>query len=106
MNKPKRRVALLIEIPAAMENAQFASIRRLLKSLIRNYGIRCLSVLPPAETITFSEKATQTERAATAGIKAAATKPDDENAADAKPAGIAKPTKSRKRFPNKGPTAL
>ncbi len=106
MNKPKRRIALLIEIPAGMENAQLASIRRFLKSLVRNYGIRCLSVLPPADTITFGNKATQTERADTVDGQAAAIKPGDENAADAKPAGTAKPTKPRKRFPAKGPNAI
>ena len=74
MKKPSRRVALLIEIPAGMENAQLASIRLLLKSLIRNYGIKCLSVLPPAETITFGNQATKNERAATADTQAAATK--------------------------------
>ncbi len=108
MNKPSRRIALLVELPAGMENEQLASIRRFLKTLTRNYNIKLLSLLPPAETITFGDKATQAERADTVDGQAAATKPSDESEADAKPAGTAKPTKPRKRFPNpnKGPTAL
>lgn len=96
MKKP-RRIAMLIELPIGLENAQMASLRRFRKILVRSYGIRCLSVLPPAETITFGNQAIKTERAATVGSQAAAIRPDDENAADAKPAGPAKPRKRKLR---------
>ena len=98
MTKP-RRIAMLIELPVGLENAQMAALRRFLKSLVRVYGIRCLSVLPPSETRTFGSQAGSVAKiklAATVSVQAAATKPDDENTADANPAGLAKPRK-RKR---------
>ena len=55
--KNPRRVALLVELPAGLENAQMAALRRFLKVLVRTYGIRCLSVLPPKETRTFGSHA-------------------------------------------------
>ncbi len=91
-----RRIAILVELPIGIENAGIASLRRFLKTLIRSYGIRCLSVLPPSETRTFGSQAGSVAKiklAATVSVQAAATKPDDENAADAKPAGLAKPMK-------------
>ncbi len=98
MNTP-RRVAILIEIPIGLENAGMPALRRFLKVLVRTYGIRCLSVLPPSETRTFgnhSGRKARIDLVATVDVLAAATNPDDENAADAKPAGLAKPRK-RKR---------
>lgn len=104
MTKP-RRIAMLIELPVGIENAQMAALRRFLKSLVRVYGIRCLSVLPPSETRTFGSQAgshPKSELAATADVLAAATKPDDEHPLDAKPAGLAKPRKRKRRSLLKG----
>jgi hypothetical protein len=98
MTEP-RRIALLVELPATLGNAQLPALRLLLKSLIRNYGIKCLSVLPPSETRTFGCMAggsTKSEPVASDGDQAAATKPEHEDAVNAKPDGLVKP-KKRKR---------
>ena len=54
MTKP-RRVAILVELPIGLENSGMTALRRFLKALVRAYGIRCLSVLPPKATHTFGE---------------------------------------------------
>lgn len=96
---------MLVELPAGLENAQMAALRRFLKSLVRTYGIRCLSVLPPSETRTFGSQAgsqSKIKPTATVDVQAAVTKPDDEHALDAKPAGLAKPKKRKRRSLSKG----
>lgn len=98
MNEP-RRIALLIEIPIGLENAGMPALRRFLKVLVRTYGIRCLSVLPPSETRTFgnhSGRKARIDLVATVDDLATAGSTGDEDAADAKPADLAKP-KKRKR---------
>ena len=54
MTKPTS-VAILVELPIGLENAGMPALRRFLKALVRSYGIRCLSVLPPKATHTFGE---------------------------------------------------
>ena len=94
---------MLIELPIGLENAQLASLRRFLKVLVRSYGIKCLSVLPPNETRTFGSQAGSASNiglAATVDDQAAAIRSDDEDTTEAKPAGLAKPpTTKRKRLP-------
>lgn len=67
MTKPTkpRQIALLVELPAGLGNAQLPALRLLLKTLIRSYGIRYLSVLPPSETRTFGSMAASIEAQAT-----------------------------------------
>lgn len=47
----KTRVAILIELPKG--EAIFPALRRLLKILLRGYGLKCLACVPPDETRTF-----------------------------------------------------
>lgn len=94
MKKP-RQIAMLIELPIGLENAGLPALRRFLKVLIRTYGIRCLSVLPPNETRTFANYV-----GSTANIDEDATLADSrlqcsKYAVDAKPAGLAKPKKRK-----------
>ncbi len=96
---------MLIELPVGLENAKMAALRRFLKVLVRTYGIKCLSVVPPSETRTFGSQAGSVAKiklAATVNVQSAATKPDDENALDAKPAGLAKPRKRKRGRLSKG----
>lgn len=104
MTKP-RRIAMLVELPVGLENAQLAALRRFLKALARSFGIRCLSVLPPSETKTFGSQAgmAKINQAASDGHQATTTRSGDENALDAKPAGPAKPSKRKRRTLSKGP---
>ena len=100
-----RRIAILVELPIGLENAGIASLRRFLKTLIRSYGIRCLSVLPPNETRTFGNyigSKAKIKPAASIGVQAAASKPDDEHTLDAKPAWLAKSRKRKRRTLSKG----
>jgi hypothetical protein len=46
----KTRLAILIEFDTKDD---WRNIRRLLKSMLRTYGMRCLAVRPPEETTTF-----------------------------------------------------
>lgn len=52
-----RRIAMLIELPNDLETDS-TSLRRFLKALLRSYGMRCLSIKPPAETKTFGTMTT------------------------------------------------
>ena len=45
----KRRIALLLEY----DDHRLRDFRRLLKAMLRGYGIRCLSMRPPEQTATF-----------------------------------------------------
>lgn len=47
------RIALLLELPAGEDDTP--ALRRLLKRLLRSFGIRCIGIRPPAETATFKE---------------------------------------------------
>ena len=51
--KPKRQIAFLVEIDT---DDDFRKIRRFLKSLLRTFGIRCLSVRPAETTIVFKSE--------------------------------------------------
>ena len=54
MNATKRRIALLLELPAdSPDSLGMIALRRLLKALLRAYGLRCLSIKEPSETMTF-----------------------------------------------------
>ncbi len=46
----KQRIAFLIELD---DKHEFAAVRRLLKRLLRGYGLKCLGIRPAAETKTF-----------------------------------------------------
>ncbi len=49
-----RRIALLLELPAdSPDMIGMIALRRLLKGLLRAYGIRCLSIRDPKDTATF-----------------------------------------------------
>ena len=61
MTDPPRRIALLLELPkersdAKPNHAGMIGLRRLLKCLLRSYGLKCLSIKRPDETITFGLK--------------------------------------------------
>lgn len=61
MTEPPRRIALLLELPKepsdvkqnSNPDAGMIGLRRLLKCLLRSYGLKCLSIKRPDETITF-----------------------------------------------------
>jgi len=45
VNTTKRRIALLLELPADNPDAiGMIALRRLLKALLRSYGLRCIDV--------------------------------------------------------------
>lgn len=54
-----RRLAILIE--TSTDSDDMTGLRRLLKILLRQYGLRCLAIKPPNETQTFSEPAPPAE---------------------------------------------
>jgi hypothetical protein len=53
-----RRIALLLVLPSnAPDNTTdpgMRGLRRFLKALVRSYGIRCISIKRPSETVTFA----------------------------------------------------
>lgn len=54
MNATKRRIALLLELPADNPDMLgMVALRRLLKTLLRVYGLRCMSIKDPENTRTF-----------------------------------------------------
>ena len=53
MNTTKRRIALLLELPDNPDAWPMIALRRCLKALLRAYGLRCLSIKEPSETMTF-----------------------------------------------------
>ena len=56
MNATKRRIALLPELPAdSPDSLGMIALRRLLKALLRAYGLRCLSIKEPSDTATFKD---------------------------------------------------
>lgn len=65
MTKP-RRIALLLELPKQPIDAKpdagtdtgMIGLRRLLKCLLRSYGLRCLSIKEPSDTATFRAEQT------------------------------------------------
>jgi len=46
----KRQIAILIEMDTVDD---MPSLRRMLKCLLRSYGMKCLAIRPPKETNTF-----------------------------------------------------
>ena len=56
----KRRIALLLELPDDTAHLLgMIALRRLLKALLRGYGLRCLSIKEPSDTITFKDSDAQ-----------------------------------------------
>ena len=53
--KDRRRIAILVELPADNSDGMI-SLRRFLKGLLRSFGIKCLSIKHPSETATFGEE--------------------------------------------------
>ena len=50
----RRRIALLIELPDDTAHLLgMIALRRLLKCLLRSYGLKCLSIKHPSDTATF-----------------------------------------------------
>ncbi len=102
MNQPKRRIAILIEIPDRQHG--LSALRIFLKGLLRSFGIRCISVLPPSETRTFgsySDQGAKKEQGATINDQSSIIRPGEEIAAEATSEGLVQPTKPKqKRFPN------
>lgn len=56
----RRKIAILVSIPEGDEGIR--SLRALLKLMLRGYGIRCLAVRPPSETVTFADRSPDTIR--------------------------------------------
>ena len=59
----KRRIAILVELPATAPSSPsgIQNLRRFLKMLIRSYGIKCLSIREPGQTVTFKKYANEDE---------------------------------------------
>ena len=56
----KRRIALLLELPADNPDMLgMVALRRLLKALLRAYGLRCIDIKEPSETVTFGRACEQ-----------------------------------------------
>lgn len=49
----RKRIAILLELPDDSSGLGMLALRRFLKGLIRTYGMRCLSIRPPEDTVTF-----------------------------------------------------
>ncbi|MEQ1828944.1 MAG: hypothetical protein ABL921_23480 [Pirellula sp.] len=49
----RKRIAILLELPDDSSGLGMLALRRFLKGLIRYYGMRCLSIRPPEDTVTF-----------------------------------------------------
>lgn len=50
----KRRIAILLELPEDTPHLLGTiALRRLLKGLLRSYGLKCLSIKEPSDTATF-----------------------------------------------------
>jgi hypothetical protein len=99
MTEP-RRLALLIEIPSDKSGLGIAALRRFLKGLVRSYGIRCLSVLPPEQTKTFGS-----ERHAPGAISSESTDCSPlaaPNASNAKPEALPR-VSEKPAFPDNRP---
>jgi len=50
----KRRIAILIEIPNDQHG--MSALRIFLKGLLRSFGIMCLSIREPKDTVTFKNE--------------------------------------------------
>ncbi len=60
---PKRRVAILVELPHdAQRDDGIRALRMLLKHLLRRYGLKCLSVRPPEDTVTFKDMGVKNDK--------------------------------------------
>ena len=60
MSEQRRRIAILIELPDDNQHGMIA-LRRFLKGLLRSFGIRCLSIREPNETVTIRDDNTPHE---------------------------------------------
>lgn len=49
----RKRIAILLELPDDSSGLGMLALRRFLKGLLRSYGMRCLSIRPPEDTVTF-----------------------------------------------------
>jgi hypothetical protein len=57
MTAEERKIALLVVLPATPDEKTdpgMRGLRRFLKALVRSYGIRCISIKRPSETVTFA----------------------------------------------------
>jgi hypothetical protein len=52
--KPKRMVAILLELDE--DDNDFLKLRRFLKCILRSYGMKCISIREPSETVTFKSE--------------------------------------------------
>jgi hypothetical protein len=59
----KRRIAILVELPSTAPSCPsgIQNLRRFLKMLIRSYGIKCLAIREPGQTVTFKKYANEDE---------------------------------------------
>lgn len=68
MTDEPRRIAILVQLPERItpnDPTGEQRLRRFLKAILRSYGIRCLAIRPPAETVTFGDRDAQTQHKAT-----------------------------------------
>lgn len=49
----RKRIAILLELPDDSSGLGMLALHRFLKGLLRSYGMRCLSIRPPEDTVTF-----------------------------------------------------
>lgn len=56
MTQAPRRIALLVELPKG-EAIEMVALRRMIKALLRGFGIKCLAMKTPEETQTFKDEA-------------------------------------------------
>ncbi len=52
----ERRIAILVSLPGGADD--MPAFRRMLKALLRQFGLRCLAIRAPEDTKTFSESET------------------------------------------------
>jgi hypothetical protein len=55
MDKP-RRIAILVELPKGTP-IEMVAFRRMIKALLRQFGLKCVGLRPPEETTTFKDEA-------------------------------------------------
>jgi hypothetical protein len=59
MTDKPRRIAILVELPKG-DDVEMVAFRRLLKCLLRQFGLKCVGMKKPEETVTFKDDGGET----------------------------------------------
>ena len=54
MTDKPRRIAILVELPKG-DDVEMVAFRRMIKALLRQFGLKCVGMKPPEETKTFTD---------------------------------------------------